>query len=95
MDTREFVEKLFNAITARVDQFFKAKNIQGGVRCGDDMFSMVDKVILQRYIDQFRAQALKEAAGRAEVYMANIRAKDIEFDYDDLRAAIMGDDKES
>jgi len=60
MDSREFVDKLFDGIAARVDQFFKAKNIQGGVRCGDDMFSMMDKIQLRKSLDQFRAEALKE-----------------------------------
>lgn len=40
---RAFVDQLFDAIALRVDQFFKAKNIQGGVRCGDDLFSPMDK----------------------------------------------------
>ena len=34
--------------------------------------------------------AKEECAREAERYMVNIRAKDIEFDYDDLRTAIMG-----
>ena len=44
----KMVSKLFEAIATRGDQFFKAKNIQGGVRCGDDLFSPIDKLELKK-----------------------------------------------
>lgn len=44
----KMVSKLFEAIAARVDKFFKTKNIQGGVRCGDDLFSPIDKLELKK-----------------------------------------------
>ena len=62
---RELAEKLFEGVALRVDQFFKAKNIQGGVRSGDDLFSPMDKHELAKTIERY-AQARAALAPRED-----------------------------
>ncbi|MBA4274055.1 MAG: hypothetical protein C0436_00215 [Alphaproteobacteria bacterium] len=67
-----------------------------------DAYKMIDLYSMGQYLDdelarirsEARAEALGDAANRAEAYMANIRGKDIDFDYDDLRIAIADEPKE-
>jgi hypothetical protein len=77
-DARELATRLFEGVAKRVDQFFKAKNIQGGVRCGDDMFSAIDKLELAKSIERYAAardervsQKVREECG--EEYRTAIR----------------------
>ena len=56
---KELATKLFDGVALRVDQFFKAKNIQGGVRGGEDMFSAIDTLELSKTIERY-------AQGRAD-----------------------------
>jgi hypothetical protein len=52
-EASELASKIFEGIALRIDHFFKASNIQGGVRCGDDLFSPMDKHELAKAIDQW------------------------------------------
>jgi len=65
ISARELAEKLFEGVALRVDQFFKAKNIQGGVRSGDDLFSPMDKHELAKTIERY-AQARAALAPRED-----------------------------
>jgi hypothetical protein len=59
---KEIATKLFDGVALRVDQFFKAKTIQGGVRCGEDMFSAIDTLELSKSIERYaqgRADAIR------------------------------------
>jgi hypothetical protein len=66
MDSKEIADRLFEAIAKRVDQFFKRKNIQGGVRCGGDLFSPMDKHELVKTLDHLIATARAEALRAAQ-----------------------------
>jgi hypothetical protein len=65
-DARELADKIFEGIALRVDQFFKAKNIQGGVMSGDDLFSPIDKYELAKSIDRYSEARLASARGQQE-----------------------------
>lgn len=64
---RELADKIFEGIALRVDQFFKAKNIQGGVMSGDDLFSPIDKYELAKSIDRYSEARLASARGQERV----------------------------
>lgn len=68
-DARALAERLFEGIALRVDRFFKAKGIQGGVRSGDDLFSPLDKhelaASIERYV-QARLSASRQECDKCE-----------------------------
>ena len=63
---RPLADQIFDGIALRVDQFFKAKNIQGGVRSGDDLFSPIDKWELAKSIGCFVEAQLAALDGSAK-----------------------------
>jgi hypothetical protein len=90
---KDMASRLFDAIALRVDQFFKAKNIQGGVKRGDDLFSPMDKHELAQSLLQFADEIRAESVEKAWEYI-ELKAKHPKFGMElskhDLCLAVIG-----
>lgn len=91
---KDLATRLFDGVALRVDQFFKAKNIQGGVKSAQDMFSAVDALELAKSIERYaqgRFEIIRlECAEKAMKYVTENGAYPPE-PWEELRSAIISD----
>ena len=86
-EAKELATRIFDGIALRVDQFFKSNDIQGGVRCGDDLFSPVDKIELAKSIEAYALSRLATPKPEAREESVN------DFRADELDAVMVSVDK--